>query len=220
MELKDRLATHPILAIPESDRPYTVYSDFCGHSVSAVLEQHQSDNKNHVIAYASRSCTPRERILGSTDGELLALLYAITKFHTFLAGSPFTVVVDNAALQYLQSAKSTNNKLARWAIRLSAYDFKVKHRPGRHHGNVDGLSRAAQLPPAKLDFSFDTVATLQASSEQPAPPSPTSSTASAPEDDHPLVLLPVHDTTMPASLPLLAGPRQALLESSPCSACH
>lgn len=129
------------------------------------------------------------------------MLYALTKFHTFLAGSPFTVVVDNAALQYLQSAKSTNNKLARWAIRLSAYDFKVKHRPGRHHGNVDGLSRAAQLPPPKLDFSFDTVGAAR------VPTSPTCSDSSLAADDHPLVLLPVHDTTLPTSLPLLTGPR-------------
>ena len=39
-ELKDCLAIHPILAIPEPDRPYTVYSDYCSHSVSAILEQH------------------------------------------------------------------------------------------------------------------------------------------------------------------------------------
>ena len=81
--------------------------------------------------------------MGSTEGELLALVFAVTKFHRFIAGTPFTVVVDNAALQYLQASKSTNNKLARWAIRLSQYDFRVKYRPGTTHGNVDGLSRAA-----------------------------------------------------------------------------
>ena len=78
--------------------------------------------------------------MGSTEGELLALVFAVTKFHRFIAGTPFTVVVDNAALQYLQSAKSTNNKLARWAICLSSYNFRVKYRPGATHGNVGGLS--------------------------------------------------------------------------------
>ena len=81
--------------------------------------------------------------MGSTEGELLALVFAVTKFHRFIAGTSFTVVVDNAALQYLQLAKSTNNKLARWAICLSSYDFRVKYRPGAMHGNVDGLSRTA-----------------------------------------------------------------------------
>ena len=72
-----------------------------------------------MISYASRSCAERERVLGSTEGELLALIFAITKFQYFIAGTPFTVVVDNAALQFLQASRSTNNKLARWAIRLS-----------------------------------------------------------------------------------------------------
>ena len=96
--LKERLACSPILALPEEDRPFTVYSDFCGHSISAVLEQVQADGRSHVISYASRTCSEREHVLGSTEGELLALLYAVTKFHRFIAGTPFTVVVDNAAL--------------------------------------------------------------------------------------------------------------------------
>ena len=36
--LQARLASSPILALPEADRPFTVYSDFCGHSIAAVLE--------------------------------------------------------------------------------------------------------------------------------------------------------------------------------------
>ena len=89
-----------------------MYSDFCGHSIAAVLEQCQADGKNHVISYSSRSCAERERVLGSTEGELLALIFAIIKFHRFIAGTPFTVVVDNAAFQFLQASQSTNNKLA------------------------------------------------------------------------------------------------------------
>ena len=36
--LKDRLQTAPVLALPAPDRPYTLFTDFCGASVSAVLE--------------------------------------------------------------------------------------------------------------------------------------------------------------------------------------
>ena len=96
--LKEHLACSPLLALPEEDRPFTVYSDFCGHSISAVLEQVQADGCSHVISYASRTYSEWERILGSTEGKLLALLYAVTKFHRFIVGTPFTVVVDNAAL--------------------------------------------------------------------------------------------------------------------------
>lgn len=38
-ELQHRLAASPILSLLEPDRPFTVFSDFCGHSLAAVLEQ-------------------------------------------------------------------------------------------------------------------------------------------------------------------------------------
>ena len=140
----------PILSVPEPDRPYTLYTDYCSLAISAVLEQLQSDGKSHVIHYASRTCNKAESQLCSTEGEVLALLYGVEKFHTYLAGTPFTIVTDNSALTYLETTKSQNAKLARWALRLANYDFRIKHRAGNSHGNADGLTRARQAAaPAK-----------------------------------------------------------------------
>ena len=116
--------------MPVPDRPYTLYTDFCGGSVSAVLEQLGADDKPHVVAYASKTCSPAEARYGSSDGELLALIFGVTKFHSYVAGTPFTVVTDHQALLYLEQAKCHHSRLARWAVRLSAYDFKVIYRPG------------------------------------------------------------------------------------------
>jgi hypothetical protein len=55
-------------------------------------------------------------------------------------------VTDHAALTYLDQAKSHNPKLARWALRLSNYDYALKYKPGKLHGNADGLSRSLALP--------------------------------------------------------------------------
>jgi hypothetical protein len=71
-------------------------------------------------------------------------VFAVTKFHTYLAGAQFVVVTDHAALQHLHHAKTKNPKLARWALLLSNYDFQVQYRPGKVHGNADGLSRSRQ----------------------------------------------------------------------------
>ena len=100
-ELKKRLTSAPVLALPEFDRPYTVHCDFSRHAISAVLEQLQQDNKAHVISYASRTCSHAESRLGPTDGELLAMIYAVEKFHCYIAGSKFVIVTDHAALVYL-----------------------------------------------------------------------------------------------------------------------
>lgn len=101
-----------------------------------------TDGKNHVISYASRHCSSAESKLGPTDGELLAIIYAVDKFHSYIAGSHFMITTDHAALIHLNEAKTKNAKLARWAMKLAQYDFTIKHRPGRVHSNADGLSRA------------------------------------------------------------------------------
>ena len=117
----------PILKLPQPDRPYTLHTDYCALAISGVLEQSHADGKEHVVAYASKGCSPAEASLISTEGELLALVWAINKFHQYLTGARFTVVTDYNALQYLESAKGGNHKLTRWAVRLANYDFQVKY---------------------------------------------------------------------------------------------
>ena len=97
------------------------------------MEQVKEDSKSHVISYASRTCSAAEAKLGPTDGELLALVYTIGKIHCYVAGTRFVVVPDHAALVYLHEACTNNPKLARWAMRLSNYDFVVKYKAGRLH---------------------------------------------------------------------------------------
>lgn len=117
--------TEPILAMPEPDRPFIVHTDFSHHALGAILEQRKADNKNHIISCASRNCSEAEAKLGPTDGEILALVFAVTKFHTYLAGTTFTIVTDHSALVHLHQAKTKNPKLARWASLLSNYDFQI-----------------------------------------------------------------------------------------------
>lgn len=35
--------------------------------------------------------------------------------------------------------------LARWALNLQSYDFEIKYRPGKNHGNADTLSRQVSV---------------------------------------------------------------------------
>ena len=45
------------------------------------------------------------------------------------------------SVSYLNSARHTNGRVARWALQLQPFSFKVQHRAGSDHGNADGLSR-------------------------------------------------------------------------------
>ena len=95
----------------------------------------------HVIAYARCCCSDAEAKYGSIEGKLLALVFAVTKFHHYLAGAVFKIVIDNGTLQYHETHRQGSPKLTRWAMLLASYDFKVRYRPGRSNSNADGLSR-------------------------------------------------------------------------------
>ena len=84
--------------MPQTDGPYTLSTNLSSVAISAVLEQQHSDNKLHVIVYASCFCNAAKSKYGSSEGELLALVFAATKFHHYLVGAVFTIVTDNGAL--------------------------------------------------------------------------------------------------------------------------
>ena len=48
---------------------------------------------------------------------------------------------DHASLQWLQNFKEPEGQIARWLQVIGEYKFNIQHRPGKQHGNADGLSR-------------------------------------------------------------------------------
>ena len=65
----------------------------------------------------------------------------IKHFRHYLWGRKFEIRTDHASLRWLRNYKDIDGLLARWIARLQEYDFVVTHRPGKLHGNADGLSR-------------------------------------------------------------------------------
>jgi hypothetical protein len=71
-ELKRRLTTAPILAVPETGKNYAVYCDASKNGLGCVLMQ---DRK--VIAYGSRQLKPHEVNYPTHDLELAAVVFAL-----------------------------------------------------------------------------------------------------------------------------------------------
>ena len=51
------------------------------------------------------------------------------------------VRTDHSALRWLFDFKKPENQVARWLEVLNTYDLDIVHRPGKQHGNGDGVSR-------------------------------------------------------------------------------
>ena len=140
LELKKRLTEAPVLMYPDFDKPFKLYTDASGKALGAVLQQKGIDEKEHVIAYASKSLTKAEQNYSTTELECLAVVWAIEKFHHYLMGEKFTVVTDHYALKWLRT-QPIKGRIGRWILKLQAYDFEVEYKEGKRHSNADALSR-------------------------------------------------------------------------------
>lgn len=144
MELKQRLVTAPILAMPDFEREFVIQTDASDYGVGAVLTQN-FDEGEKVIAYISRSLTRQERNFSTTEKECLAVLFAIEKLRPYVEGTHFTVVTDHYSLLWLNSLQNPSGRLARWAVRLQQYHFTIVHRKGKEHVVPDALSRSVPI---------------------------------------------------------------------------
>ena len=88
--------------------------------------------------------TPEQRRYCTTRKELLAIIRFTRLFKHYLLGRQFTVRNDHSSLAWLLGFKETQGQLARWMEELCQYDMVIKHRPGKNHGNADGLSRIVE----------------------------------------------------------------------------
>ncbi|RDX71351.1 Retrovirus-related Pol polyprotein, partial [Mucuna pruriens] len=98
-ELKNRLTFAPILQAPNWDLPFELMCDASNSALGAVLSQRARVSQPvHVIAYASRTMDSTQQNYTTIEKELLAILFALDKFRSYLLGSRIVVFSDHAAL--------------------------------------------------------------------------------------------------------------------------
>ena len=139
-QLKSALTSPPILAYPQYDQPFRVYTDASSFAIGGILCQVQ-DGVEKVICYQGRALNKQEQNYGITEKECLALVFCVKKFDCYLRFSSFTAYVDHAALKWLLSLKEPTGKFARWVALLQSYEMDIVYRPGTLHSNADGVSR-------------------------------------------------------------------------------
>ena len=82
-----------------------------------------------------------------TRKELLAVVYELKQFRQYLLGRHIVIRTDHAAFSWLRCTPKPMPQLARWLTFIEQYDYEVAHRPGKRHGNADGLSRKPDRRP-------------------------------------------------------------------------
>ena len=96
------------------------------------------------IAYASRALTSSETRYAQIEKELLAILFAATKFHHYIYGSEVAVESDHKPLEAIvkKPLHSASPRIQMMLLKLMKYNLAVKYVPGSKLYIADTLSRA------------------------------------------------------------------------------
>ncbi|CAN6718922.1 unnamed protein product [Malus baccata var. baccata] len=138
--LKELLTTAPIITPPDWSIPFELMCDASDYALRAVLGQRKNKH-SHVIYYASRTLNDAQLNYSTTEKELLAVVFALDKFRSYLIGTKVIVFTDHAALKYLFTKKEAKPRLIRWMLLLQEFDIEIRDKKGCENVVADHLSR-------------------------------------------------------------------------------
>jgi hypothetical protein len=104
--LKKALISARVIQPPDWHLPFEIMCDASDYAVGAVLGQ-SKDKKHYAISYASKTLTGPQLKYTTTEKELLAMVFAIKKFRSYLVGAKVIVYIDHATLKYILICKTT-----------------------------------------------------------------------------------------------------------------
>jgi hypothetical protein len=139
-ELKKRLTSTPVLALPSGTEGFGVYSDASKRGLRCVLMQHRC-----VIAYVSRQLKSHEVNCPMHDLELAVVVFALRVWRHYLYGTQVQIFTDHKSLKYLMSHKELNMRQRRWVELIKDYDCVIDYHPGKANVVVDALSRKGKI---------------------------------------------------------------------------
>ena len=156
--LKDELGKDHVLVHFDPTLPVGISCDASNVGIGVVLFHRYPDGSERPICNVSKTLTPTQRRYSQVHKEALAVVFGLKKFHQFLYGRKFVLVTDHKPLLALFGPTNGTpamaaNRLARWALMLSQYEYSIEYRKSADHGNADALSRL----PAGDDPLFDKI---------------------------------------------------------------
>ena len=150
-KLKNVLQSPPVLAYPDFSKQFILETDCSNFAMGFVLSQEYDDRK-HVIQYGGRNLSNAEQKYSTTEREALAVFQGVHHYKSYLQGNKFVLRTDHLPLTYVFKKGYGNDRISRWALYLSKYQFDICYKKGSSLEGPDALSRQVYTDENTLDI--------------------------------------------------------------------
>ncbi|XP_038047830.1 uncharacterized protein K02A2.6-like [Patiria miniata] len=139
LAIKDKIANAPTLMYFDVRKPVTLTCDASKFGLGTACLQ-----EGAPVAYASRTMSDTEQRYAQIEKELLAVVFACTKFHDYIYGKDIVVETDHQPLVTIvkKPLLSAPARLQRMLLRLQRYNITLVYKKGKELFLADTLSRA------------------------------------------------------------------------------
>jgi hypothetical protein len=124
--LKKLFTTSPVLAQPDTTKPFDVYCDASSTGLGGVLMQ-----EGRVISYSSRQPRRQEEHYPTHDLELAAVVMALWMWRHYLLRNVVHIYTNHKILKYIFTQPDLNMRQRRWLELIKDYELEVHYHPGK-----------------------------------------------------------------------------------------
>jgi hypothetical protein len=155
---KKAIVSGRILEHYDPKKKIVIVCDASDDGLSGIL-CHIVDGSEKPVFFVSRTLSKAEKNYPILHREALAIVFSLERFYKYIFGHEFVVYTDHKPLLGILKPKKGEppvvaNRLQRYIIRCSIFEFALEYRKGKDNGNADCLSR---LPVENIKRSIDDI---------------------------------------------------------------
>ena len=152
--LKDALTSAPILKYPDTEKPYTIFTDASKYGWAGVLTQEHTSivdgekvTTNHPVAYVSEMFRGSQLNWAAMMKEAYAIYMTVKKCTFYLTGADITLRSDHLTLNKFLQKNTLNLHVNNWAVEIKSFKIKFVHIAGKDNVITDTLSHLIDIDP-------------------------------------------------------------------------